>query len=92
LGETPELAFLFKEKRRKEMARRTRMVRRGCRADVLFAGPIAGGRTLHPKAVALARKKREMAIAILKDRVANGTATLQERRELIFKWGIRPAA
>lgn len=46
------------------------------------------GRTLDPKAVATARDWRENRIKSLQDKVGKGIATVKERKELIFKWGI----
>lgn len=48
------------------------------------------GRTLDPKAVEAARYRRETRINSLKGKVESGTATIKERKELIFKWGITP--
>ena len=59
-------------------------------ADVLMASSMARGRTLNPQAVAFARKQREERITTLRTHVLENTATTKERRELAWKWGIRP--
>ena len=47
------------------------------------------GRTLHPLAVKMAKRWQEKHIKELTDKLNNDTITLKERRELIWKWGIR---
>ncbi len=47
------------------------------------------GRTLDPKAVAMAVKKRKDRISYLESQVTKGEATFKERKELIFKWGYK---
>ena len=47
------------------------------------------GRTLDPRAVAMARKNRHDRIKYLESQVTKGEATFKERKELIFKWGYK---
>lgn len=53
------------------------------------AGAIMKGKFLNPEFVERANKWRELRIKLLKQAVATGAATLNERHELIWKWGIR---
>jgi hypothetical protein len=48
------------------------------------------GRKLSPAAVKQAEAWRERHINNLKEKLADGTITFKERRELIWKWGIKP--
>lgn len=52
------------------------------------AGAIMKGKFLNPEAVEKARESRELHIKMLKHKVATGAASLNERHELIWKWGI----
>ncbi len=45
------------------------------------------GRTLNPGAVKLAKRWQEKRIKDLKDKLQNGTITMEERHELVWKWG-----
>jgi len=45
------------------------------------------GRTLDPDAVRKAKQWRQQRIAHLKSRLADGTITMEERKELRWKWG-----
>ncbi len=47
------------------------------------------GRTLDPRAVAMATKSRRDRIKYLESQVTKGEATFKERKELIFKWGYK---
>lgn len=46
------------------------------------------GRTLDPDAVKEARRRRRERIALLKGKLSDGTITMEERRELKWKWGV----
>ena len=46
------------------------------------------GRVLNPEKVEQAKQWRENHIKELCDKANNGTATLKERRELRWKWGV----
>ena len=46
------------------------------------------GRTLNPYAARDAKRWREERIGLLKRKLSDGTITMDERRELKWKWGI----
>ncbi len=53
-----------------------------------MSSALCRGRTLHPLAVKMAKRWQEKHIEDLKKKLADGSITAKEARELRWKWGV----